>query len=159
MKYPTQLILITSIFILTACTPPVEPPLPPSDPPPNTPAPPPQTITEPSLVIARDDLALRLEIPPDQISLIDYERVEWPDSGLGCGLPGGLYLTVITPGFRANFSAQGETYTYHTDLRGNVVLCSDEGLPLLPPLPVTPDDIQDGDPWLPVDPPETDDNN
>lgn len=147
------------MLFLTACIPSTEPSSAPPDQPTDTSppgSPTPEAINELSLFNARVDLAQRLEIAPEQISIVDYETVEWPDSSLGCGLPGGLYLTVITPGFRTTFSALGDTYTYHTDLQGNVVLCSEEGLPLLPPLPVTPEDIQDGDPWLPVDPPESD---
>lgn len=154
MNRLTSAFLFVSILLLAACAPSPEPPPTPSIPPTHTSPPPasmtPEIINELPLFNARVDLANRLGTAPEQVEILSVEAVEWPDSSLGCALPGGVYLTVITPGYRLTLSALGETYTYHTDLQGNVVLCSQEGLPLPPPLPLTPDDIQDGDPWIPV---------
>ena len=53
--------------------------------------------------------------------------------------------------FRTRLEADGEVYTYHTDNGQTLVLCQD-GLPELPLIPMDPDEIQDGIPWMPVDP-------
>ena len=39
-------------------------------------------------------------------------------------------------------------YIYHTDTRDTVILCMEEELPTFP---VTPGEIDDGEPWMPVD--------
>jgi hypothetical protein len=57
----------------------------------------------------------------------------------------------MTPGYLVLLEADGQRYEYHTDTRGSVVLCTDEGLPSLPDLPVDPTKIKDGIPWMPVD--------
>lgn len=97
------------------------------------------------------DLALRLSVGLNEIAVSSIERVEWPTSALGCPLPSADYIQVITPGYRINLEAAGEVYTYHTDTGMTLVLCQD-GFPQLPTIPVIPGEIQDGEPWMPVDP-------
>jgi len=97
------------------------------------------------------DLALRLNLDTDQIQVLTIESVEWPDAGLGCPLPGMNYAQVVTPGYRITLGAEGVAYLYHTDMERAFVLCR-EGDPALPVIPVDPDEIQDGEPWMPVDP-------
>lgn len=97
------------------------------------------------------DLALRLKLDRDQIQVLSIESVEWVDAGLGCPLPGMGYAQVVTPGYRVTLEAEGDAYLYHTDTKQVFVLCR-EGDPALPVIPVDPDEIQDGVPWMPVDP-------
>jgi hypothetical protein len=101
--------------------------------------------------LAVRDLALRLEFDLNKITVVSIESVDWPNSALGCPLPGADYAQVITPGYRIKLEADGEVYTYHTSERQAVVLCRD-GVPELPVIPVNPGEIQDGIPWVPVDP-------
>lgn len=101
--------------------------------------------------LAVRDLALRLDLDPAQIQILAVESVEWPDAGLGCPLPGMNYAQVITPGYRITLEAAGKTYVYHTNTESALILCLDDG-PQLPVFPVDPDEIQDGEPWMPVDP-------
>jgi hypothetical protein len=101
--------------------------------------------------LAVRDLALRLDIELNEITVVSIESVEWPNSALGCPLPGVDYAQVITPGYQITLEAAGEVYTYHTNVRQALVLCLD-GEPQLPSIPVNPGEIQDGDPWMPVDP-------
>jgi len=54
--------------------------------------------------------------------LVSAEFTEWPDSCLGIETPGIACAQVITPGFKLLFEADGQTYEYHADLNGNVVL-------------------------------------
>ena len=97
------------------------------------------------------DLALRLKVDLNEIQVISIESVEWPNSGLGCPLPGIDYAQVITPGFRITLEAAGEIYIYHTNTAVAFLQCPD-GVPQLPLIPVNPGEIQDGIPWMPVDP-------
>ncbi len=79
---------------------------------------------------ATADLSKRLNIAPEEITLVSAELVEWPDSGLGCPAPGTAYLTVITPGYKIVLAAGGKEYAYHSDMRGTFVLCSADGVPV-----------------------------
>jgi hypothetical protein len=100
---------------------------------------------------ARFDLSRWFGLSDERITLVSAEEVEWPDAALGCPQPGMTYAQVITPGYRLTLQAGGETYLVHADLEGHAVLCGDEAVPLSPVFPVTPGEIDDGSPWLPVD--------
>ena len=85
------------------------------------------------------DLAERQEISADEITVIQARPVEWNDGSLGCPQPGMMNIQVITPGFRVIIHANGGYYDYHTDARGNFILCGDgstiEPIPLMPVAP------------------------
>jgi hypothetical protein len=98
--------------------------------------------------LAQKDLAQRLSLAPEAIRLVSVEAVEWSDASLGCPQPGMMYAQVITPGFRVTLEAEGERYDYHTDTGRLVVLCGEDGLPVYPLIPVDPDEIKDGKPWM-----------
>ncbi len=100
---------------------------------------------------ARLAVATWLDVSPETIRLVSSEVVEWPDAGLGCPQPGMAYAQVVTPGFRFTLEVGGQTYTVHTDLAGRAVPCTAEGIPAFPAIPVTPGEIDDGQPWMPVD--------
>jgi hypothetical protein len=69
------------------------------------------------------DLARRLAIPAQTITVQSVEAVEWPDTSLGCPQPGMMYAQVITPGCRVVLLAAGNRYTYHSDSQGRIVYC------------------------------------
>lgn len=73
--------------------------------------------------LARQDLARRLGLSPDQIVVESVKEREWPDTSLGCPEPGRLYAQVIVPGYRIVLRAQDRTFVYHTDRTSRVVLC------------------------------------
>jgi len=100
--------------------------------------------------LAKADLARRAEIPVSEISVISVEAVDWPDTSLGCPEPGMAYAQVITPGYLIVLEAKGQTFEYHSDEGRFMVLCAVQGTRTVPLIPVNPDDIQDGDPWMPV---------
>jgi hypothetical protein len=97
--------------------------------------------------LVQKDLAQRLGLASEAIWLVSVEAVEWSDTSLGCPQPGMMYAQVI-PGFRVVLGAEGKRYEYHTDTGRFVVLCGEEGLPIYPLIPVDPDEIQDGKPWM-----------
>jgi len=147
-------------FLVGACaadpalTPAVEPADPPETAMPTATPPANPGATEPALDFeerARIALATGLDIAPGTIRVVSTERVDWPDAGLGCPQPGLAYAQVITPGYRLTLQSGDETYTVHTDLEGRAVVCTAEGIPAIPSIPVTPGEIDDGQPWMPVD--------
>lgn len=100
--------------------------------------------------IAKEDLARRLGLSPGEISVTSVEAVAWPDASLGCPQQGMMYAQVITPGFLIVLEAGGQTYEYHSDEGGFVVLCRQQGATPAPLIPIDPDEIDDGEPWVPV---------
>jgi hypothetical protein len=78
--------------------------------------------------LASQDLSQRLGLDAQEMSVVDVEAVEWPDSSLGCPAPGTVGQPALTPGYRFVIEAGGQQYVYHTDRAARVVLCID-GLP------------------------------
>lgn len=72
--------------------------------------------------LARTDLARRLGVSADQISIADAQPVVWQDLSLGCPQPGQSYKAVPVKGHVLRLSYHGRTYTYHTD-RYRVLPC------------------------------------
>ncbi len=72
---------------------------------------------------AREDLAHRLSISPDQISLVEATEVVWPDSSIGCPQPGMEYLQVPEDGALIILRAEGNLYEYHSGGRRGLFLC------------------------------------
>ena len=99
-----------------------------------------------------EDLSLRLAIPIDEIKIQSVEEVQWSNSGMGCPDPNLDYLAVIVPGYIIVLITVKHDYSYHTDQVGQFILCDEFGQPQFPLIPVTPGEIQDGIPWMPVDP-------
>lgn len=92
----------------------------PTSTPPPTPTPTP--VTPNAAFLAQLDLASRLSVGPNTISITDYERGTWPSSAYGCPLPGTVYLQVVVSGWTVTLSAAGESYEYHTDENGDVLV-------------------------------------
>lgn len=104
---------------------------------------------------AKADLAEYLNIDTQEIRVVESRAVEWPDTSLGCPQPEMAYTQVLTPGYWIVLEAKGQRYPYHTDQAEQIVLClgsssdAESGAPL-PLIPVNPDEIKDGQPWVPV---------
>lgn len=77
----------------------------------------------PVVALAVNALAGELQLPADQIEVLQVEPKEWPNTGLGCQEPGKAYLEVITPGYRILLGARGRQYEYHSDRMKMVVRC------------------------------------
>jgi hypothetical protein len=74
--------------------------------------------------LAIADLAGKLQLRPEEITVQQVDETEWSDSSLGCPEPGRAYLQVITPGYRVVLGARGQQHVYHTDTRNMVVPCA-----------------------------------
>ena len=88
-------------------------------------------------VQARDDLALKLGIPADQITISSAQAVTWSDSSLGCPQPGMNYTQVLTPGYLILLEAGGKIYEYHASKGTSIIYCENP----TPPVPGMPGDI------------------
>jgi len=70
-------------------------------------------------------LAAELDLPPDKVTILSSEPVQWSDTSLGCPQPGMMYAQVITPGYHFVLEAEGKEYQVHTDQTGNtIVICT-----------------------------------
>jgi hypothetical protein len=76
------------------------------------------------LAIFRDDLARRALVKPEAITVVSATEQEWSDGALGCPQPGQMYTQMIVPGYRVVLQANGDRYFYHSDRRGNFIVCS-----------------------------------
>ncbi len=81
--------------------------------------------SEETVAAAIAHLSEQTGIPPEQITLVSIEAMDWSDTSLGCPQEGYMYAQVITPGYLLLLEAQGQQYKYHTDKATNVVLCQE----------------------------------
>ena len=72
---------------------------------------------------ARAELAERLKIAPQEITVMHSEAQTWSDSSMGCGKPGAVALTVMTEGYAVVLSAQGREHNVHVS-GSNAVVCN-----------------------------------
>jgi hypothetical protein len=107
-----------------------------------TPSGPEDTLDDKLVTQAKEDLASRLSLDLDQISLVEAKSVLWRDASLGCPQPGMVYAQVITPGYRITLEAKGQRYEYHADTSRYVFMCETKETPIepIPLMPVAPHD-------------------
>lgn len=98
--------------------------------------------------IAIEDLSTRLLLDPAMVRVVSAESQLWPDASLGCPRRGIQYAQQTVPGYQLRLEANGMEYEYHTDITSTVILCMEDDPPSFP---VTPGEIDDGEPWMPVD--------
>jgi hypothetical protein len=84
---------------------------------------------------ASEDLARRLSMAVDQITLLEVREVTWPDSSLGCAQPGQIYETAPQDGLLIRLGAGGRMYFYHSGASGEPFLCEGTAqmVPKVPP--------------------------
>lgn len=76
------------------------------------------------LAIFQDDLARRALVKHDAITVVSATEQEWPNGAMGCPQPGEMYTQMIVPGYRVVMQAAGNRYAYHSDRRGNFIVCA-----------------------------------
>lgn len=96
----------------------------------STPQPTTTTTQEPTVkphddptTVALNDLATRLDLTPEEISVVSTEEVEWRDGSLGCAQKGMAYTQAIVPGLRITLAADGQEYAYHQGRSKAPFLC------------------------------------
>jgi hypothetical protein len=72
---------------------------------------------------ARADLQRRLSVTPEEVVLVEFKAVVWPDSSLGCPRPDMVYTQVQRDGVLIRFTAQGRAYEYHGGSGRDPFLC------------------------------------
>lgn len=86
---------------------------------------------------AISDLAQRLSVAPDEVSLVEAKAVTWPNGSLGCPQEGQVYTQALVEGFQVLVSHGDRIYDYRANELGDVRLCpSDEkdgGRDFIPP--------------------------
>ncbi|RBP53732.1 hypothetical protein [Arenicella xantha] len=75
---------------------------------------------------ARAELAERLGVELEQVSVTQATAVTWRSGALGCPAEGRVYTQALVPGVRIILSAQGESYSYHASQFGRPFSCSEE---------------------------------
>ncbi len=78
------------------------------------------------------DLAKRLDVAAEQITVENMERVTWPNTSLGNPQPGMMYPQVLTQGYRVILRHEDESYEYHTDMGTTVTLLEPDGADVAP---------------------------
>ena len=71
---------------------------------------------------ARADLAKKLGVEKDAVTINFFRPAEWPDASLGCPAEGQVYTQQLTKGFTIELSSAGKNYEYHSDMN-HVVPC------------------------------------
>ena len=62
---------------------------------------------------AKTDLAQRTGIPKEEITLVEFQLVTWPNAALGCPQPGMAYADVLVDGYLIMLRSGPGTYNYH----------------------------------------------
>lgn len=73
--------------------------------------------------LAKEELAERLKISVDQIELVDFESVTWPDGSLGCPDPNRAYIQIQVEGYRIRLRYGETIYNYHGSPARSPFLC------------------------------------
>ena len=68
----------------------------------------------PSVERARTDLAQRLQVPTASVLIIKQIEKTWPDSSMGCPVPGFSYRQVLVNGSQLAMEVGGLLYYYHS---------------------------------------------
>jgi len=79
--------------------------------------------------------AERRGVAPDEVSVVEYADVTWPDGSIGCPQPGMMYTQALVPGRRLLLEVQGEVASYHSGGGPAFGYCANPR----PALPATPD--------------------
>jgi hypothetical protein len=89
-------------------------------------------VPESILSAARADLAAKLDVPAESITVTESAAVVWNDGSLGCPRPGQVYTQALEPGYRIILEHGDRQYDYRATERGYLLLCE---LPTLPQRP------------------------
>lgn len=78
----------------------------------------------PQVIQAIADLAKRLQIAENSISVVRVEEVDWPDSSAGCPQPGMMYKQVLSNGMFIQLEVDDQRYNYHSTGMRDPFLCT-----------------------------------
>ena len=87
------------------------------------------------VAFAVNDLASRLGVAADAISVVRVEEVDWPDGSLGCPQPDMRYTQALVNGSFIQLRAGDQLYNYHSGGRRQPFLCTSKNEVLPEDLP------------------------
>ena len=94
----------------------------PTPPPTEMPSTPP---VEKFVALSKKDLASRIGVEADRITLVKTVEMLWLNAALGCPRPGQFYAAGRVPGFQIWLDVEGTEYIYNTDFNGKLILCTE----------------------------------
>ncbi|MGD8199076.1 hypothetical protein ACQE98_00260 [Ornithinimicrobium sp. W1679] len=68
--------------------------------------------------------AARQGVEPEDVEVVGYAEVTWPDGSLGCPKPGMMYTQALVPGRQLILAVDGQTASYHASREGSFSYCS-----------------------------------
>lgn len=77
---------------------------------------------------ARADLAARLGLAVEAVTIVGVHAVIWPDGSIGCPRPGMVYTQALVEGALIELQAAGARYSYHS-ARGRPAFLCEGGAP------------------------------
>ena len=95
------------------------------------------------VALSKKDLAGRLGVEADKITLVKSAEMLWLNAALGCPRPGQTYATGRVPGFQIWLEVEGIEYIYNTDFNGTLILCPELN-------PHAPNSTNDPTPGVPI---------
>jgi len=84
---------------------------------------------QPLVDLARVNLAQRLDVEPEDVTVQSVEEDEFPDASLGVPEPGQVYPQVVTLGYTIKLSVNGQSYEYHASDERLVYAEQEDGAP------------------------------
>src|SRR5688572_33316118 len=96
------------------------------------PTPPGELTQQETELRVKADVSRRLDVPAQDVRVVESAGRTWPDAGLGCNARRGVLPESRTPGFRIIVEAGTRRLTYHTDKRGRLLRCATPAKPLDP---------------------------
>ncbi len=82
----------------------------------------------------RQDLSQRLNIPPQDITIVSFTPQTWSDGCLGLGGAAESCLQAQVEGWRVEASANQQTWIYRTDKTANVIRLEPQSTAAMPPI-------------------------
>jgi hypothetical protein len=85
---------------------------------------------EPFVVMAKEDLAERLEVGVEAFEVLEAELVVWPDASMGCPDPEMMYIQVPQDGSLIRLQVEDKVFEYHSGGDRPPFLCEEPSAPV-----------------------------
>ena len=86
----------------------------------------PSDLPPQAVLAAANQLSEELGVSVEEIEIVEFEQVEWPDACLGIPQEGQACAQVITPGFRVELEVNGQQYEFRSDEAGTLIVQTPE---------------------------------